>query len=237
MRGQVVPQTDEERKAKKAARSRLYYAKHRDVILAKNRAYRDADPERERARCKAYRDANVEKERARHALYREENHEALLASGREYYEANKGSVNASHKAHYQDNTDDYRERHKRWHDAHADEQNEKAKLYYADNKERFAANGKRWRESNRASTRAIAARRRARELNSRGASFTTTEHIAGRWLMWGNRCWICGAPATASDHVIPLILGGTHWPANIRPSCTHCNCSKGSKPPIMIKVQ
>ena len=47
--------------------------------------------------------------------------------------------------------------------------------------------------------------------------------------MWGGKCAYCGAPATAIDHAIALTRGGTHWPANLRPSCKSCNSSKGKK--------
>jgi 5-methylcytosine-specific restriction endonuclease McrA len=42
-------------------------------------------------------------------------------------------------------------------------------------------------------------------------------------------CWICGAPATEVDHVVPLATGGTDHPANLRPACRHCNRSRGAK--------
>lgn len=37
-------------------------------------------------------------------------------------------------------------------------------------------------------------------------------------------CWICGEPgANTRDHVIPLHLGGTNHPSNIRPAHRACN--------------
>lgn len=49
-----------------------------------------------------------------------------------------------------------------------------------------------------------------------------------RWELYGNLCWVCHAPATHSDHVIAIARGGGDWPANIRPACRRCNCSKGA---------
>lgn len=74
------------------------------------------------------------------------------------------------------------------------------------------------------------ARRRARKRQAAGYDYTTAQHIKWRWEMWGNKCWICGAPATCTDHVIALANGGSHWPANLRPCCTLCNSRKGAKP-------
>ena len=47
--------------------------------------------------------------------------------------------------------------------------------------------------------------------------------------MFGNKCWICGGPFQEIDHVIPLAKGGLHTLSNLRPSCTYCNRSKGTK--------
>jgi 5-methylcytosine-specific restriction endonuclease McrA len=47
--------------------------------------------------------------------------------------------------------------------------------------------------------------------------------------MWGNKCWVCGEKATATDHVKSLFRGGSHWPANLRPICKPCNSKKGRK--------
>ena len=69
-------------------------------------------------------------------------------------------------------------------------------------------------------------RRRARELAAPGADYTTAQHIRDRWAMFGDRCWICGALATATDHVKPLAKGGAHWPCNLRPVCRSCNSAK-----------
>ena len=90
----------------------------------------------------------------------------------------------------------------------------------------------------RARRRLVSLRRNAILHSARGEAYVTPAMIAGRWAMWGGRCYICGAPATATDHVIPLARGGTHWPANLRPICTRCNSSKGIHWPIeQIKLK
>lgn len=62
----------------------------------------------------------------------------------------------------------------------------------------------------------------------------TAEHITGRFAMFGNRCWMCGAQPTTMmqlqiEHVKPLDAGGKHIPANIRPACVVCNGEKAAK--------
>lgn len=66
--------------------------------------------------------------------------------------------------------------------------------------------------------------RRAQRKNATGIA--TLEQIEARVAYWGWRCWICGRPYEAIDHVIPIAKGGTHWPANLRPICSKCNSRK-----------
>ena len=75
----------------------------------------------------------------------------------------------------------------------------------------------------------ISFRRRARLAKSSGYLYTTAQHILWRWEMWGGRCYVCGAVATATDHVKPLARGGSHYPSNLRPICLTCNSSKGAR--------
>ncbi|HEY1444762.1 MAG TPA: HNH endonuclease signature motif containing protein [Acidimicrobiales bacterium] len=46
------------------------------------------------------------------------------------------------------------------------------------------------------------------------------------------RCQIrgprCKVTATTVDHIIPLALGGSHTPENLRAACTACNCGAGA---------
>ena len=83
-----------------------------------------------------------------------------------------------------------------------------------------------------ATPRAQARNRRARRVNAPGTCSAAQERA--RWDMFGNCCWMCGAPATASDHVKPLAAGGTNWPANLRPACDTCNARKGTQWPWHI---
>ncbi len=81
----------------------------------------------------------------------------------------------------------------------------------------------------RAYMREFVKRRRAALAVTPGYDYTTNRHISMRWAMWGGLCWVCGVKAEATDHVIPLSRGGTHWPANLRPICKVCNSSKNAK--------
>lgn len=54
----------------------------------------------------------------------------------------------------------------------------------------------------------------------------------------GNRCYICGKKLKKYhvDHFIPIALGGTNDPGNLRLACPHCNYSKNKKHPHAIGI-
>ena len=51
---------------------------------------------------------------------------------------------------------------------------------------------------------------------------------AATFARWGRACWRCGAYATTVDHVVAVVLGGTHDLSNLRPACARCNSSTGA---------
>jgi 5-methylcytosine-specific restriction endonuclease McrA len=77
-------------------------------------------------------------------------------------------------------------------------------------------------------------RQRVVSNNRRNApgSFTAADIEAIR-VAQGNRCYICHKKLTKYhiDHFIPLALGGTHDPGNLRLACPKCNMSKHDKHP------
>lgn len=83
----------------------------------------------------------------------------------------------------------------------------------------------------RAYGRASDAKRRSRTLSAAGHGYASKAMIDARWEMFGGKCWVCGGPAEAVDHVKPLSKGGSNFPSNLRPACTGCNSSKGAKWP------
>lgn len=51
-----------------------------------------------------------------------------------------------------------------------------------------------------------------------------------QYFSW--KCWICGAETNGIDHVKPIVVGGPHLLANLRPCCPSCNARKGGVWPI-----
>ena len=73
----------------KRARNKAYYEANKEKESARKKAYYEANKERELARNKAYYEANKEKEQARKKAYREANRDRILAHKAEYRSKNR----------------------------------------------------------------------------------------------------------------------------------------------------
>lgn len=102
-------------------------------------------------------------------------------------------------------------------------------------KERSRNRRQAWLQRTPEVMRALRAKRRAAEVAAPGRC--SAEQLEARFAVYGYCCAYCGVPAEAADHVIPLNCGGSNWPANIRPSCTSCNSSKGDKSLLVWKAE
>lgn len=71
-----------------------------------------------------------------------------------------------------------------------------------------------------------------RGLRKKAPGIATMEQVEARISVFGNRCWVCKGHADSLDHVKPINKKGSNWPANLRPICKHCNCSKQDKWPF-----
>lgn len=80
---------------------------------------------------------------------------------------------------------------------------------------------------------------RAKGNNRRAApgSFTAADIREIRKAQ-GNRCYICGKKLKKFhvDHFIPIALGGTNDPGNLRLACPRCNLSKSAKHPHTLGI-
>lgn len=186
--------------SEKAAYNRAWYQRNREVVLARLRAEREADPGRVRAYNAAWKAANPAR---------------VQAHSRAYYERHREKVLAQANG---------------WYAEHREEANRRNLGWQARNRVRKAAGDAKWRQDHPGRVREAGRRRRARKLSAAGAEYTTDALIAGRVAMFGGCCYYCGvADAGTIDHRIPLIRGGSHWPANLVPCCVSCNSRKGAK--------
>ena len=87
----------------KTAREKAWREANPEELAARKRAYREANPEKVAAGLKAWQEANSEKEAARKKTYRETNREKELARKKAYREANREKVAARKKAYIANN--------------------------------------------------------------------------------------------------------------------------------------
>lgn len=85
-----------------------------------------------------------------------------------------------------------------------------------------------WKRNNRLRVANTEQRRRVAKRSAPTVEFSHDE-LVQRFSLWGMRCWMCGAEATAMDHVKPLRAGGSHMLSNLRPACSGCNSGKGGR--------
>lgn len=111
------------------------------------------------------------------------------------------------------NPDLFRERGRRWRAKRPDLQKEYRRA---------------WRETNPERHLASIERRRSR---FEAAGPVDQAKLEARLDVLGRRCFYCPGPFEALDHSIPLARGGTNMISNLRPVCSPCNSSKGSKKP------
>lgn len=161
------------------------------------------------------------------------NRKALLSKNRQWRQGNIDAVRAQKRQYGRANRDRAAERSRQFRALRAEYVAESKRRYYEEHAEQIRKKVAAWRRKNLHKKRATNARRRAAERSAAGADYTTAEHIAWRWDMWGGKCWICGSDAEATDHVFPLNAGGSHWPSNLRPICKSCNSQRKKCRPAM----
>jgi len=93
-------------------------------------------------------------------------------------------------------------------------------------------NVRRWRIENPLKSKALFARRKARERNAKGTF--DGDDLKRIMIDQEETCFYCEESITEDftiDHFIPLARGGTNWPDNLRLACLSCNAAKGAKLP------
>jgi 5-methylcytosine-specific restriction endonuclease McrA len=170
-----------------------------------------------KAKSKAWREANPERFKEQMRQYYQSNAYQLKANNRDYRAEHRDEVLAAKRAHYWRNRADIRKERAEKYSADAEFRNE--------TKRRVKA----YRKTD--AGRAVETRKRARRENAPG-SFSAADIEAIRTAQ-GGRCYICRKKLTAYhvDHFIPLALGGSNDPGNLRLACLKCNQSKHAKHP------
>lgn len=156
---------------------------------------------------------------------------------RAYYSLNRDAKRRKCRAYHQANRERMNKRSAQWYKANRDRANKLSAEWKRRNKSRVLNWRKQYDRSHRKQIAQQQNLRRARKIGQAAGAKLTEHALNSRWSMWGDRCYICGAPATASDHVIALVRGGPHCLSNLRPICKPCNSSKkhNSLPEFLTK--
>jgi len=141
------------------------------------------------------------------------------------YAAENAEIIRIRKAKYRaENVEEEKARHAKYRAENPEREQAYQAKYRAENSEKRQVYHAKYRSAHRDKLRAQENLYRAQKRNAKGNA--TADQIQAKWEVYGGTCYICGSPAEATDHVVPLAVGGSNWPANLRPICNRCNSSK-----------
>jgi len=186
------------------------------------------------AAAKVYRDKNREKVRLSLKVWRAKNKEMIAAYRKNYYIANRENEVLYAKSYRKANPETVAASLKKYREANPEKMRASFRTWRKANRDKRDKDVHLWKITNRDKICAIEARRRAKKTNAEGTA--SVEQIAARWDYYGSHCYICGASAEATDHVIPLNKNGSNWSANLRPICKRCNSIKRDSWPYDIEA-
>jgi 5-methylcytosine-specific restriction endonuclease McrA len=161
--------------------------------------------------------------------------DGLRADCKNCHQAVKARYAKKHAAEISAYQATYREAHR-----------EKARVttakYRAENPERVRAAMANWLADPENQRVAREHRRRYKaQKKSTAAGIITPELLDGKLAYWGWRCHLAGPHCTVIpahwDHVKPLVKGGLHCLANLRPACGTCNRRKRDRWPYPIRYR
>jgi 5-methylcytosine-specific restriction endonuclease McrA len=119
----------------------------------------------------------------------------------------------------------------KWRASNPEKVRENSRRNYQENIEREHARIAKYRIEHPEIRKYSGMKRRARKSGASGRDYITIALVDSRCEYYGHRCYLCGEPASAIDHVKPLAKGGSQWPSNLRPICGLCNSRKGGSWP------
>ena len=179
---------------------------------------------------------NPEPIRAAVQQYREQNREQVRERDRERYIRDKDKRAAWWQTYYQNNRDAILKRVNAYGKANRERCREAEARYRDSNRDKRRAAGRaqyRLTPIHKLRAKAVrnSQRRRARKRQAT-VVFFAQDVLDEKLEYWGRKCWVCGEPMEAIDHVKPLAKGGPHTLANLRPICNACNGQKADKWPF-----
>lgn len=214
--------SDEERKAKRAAYMREYTRKNADKVNARRRERYHDEPDRVLAAQREYNARPEVKERTR-----------------EYNAAYHAKVENRERRKQRDSTPEAKAKKKAADRAYREKLGDIARQksllrYYADPEKTIVRN-RDWRRRNPEKILAKNQRRRAAKMS------VVVEHVlpSDIYTRDGGMCKLCGLSVRKDemtlDHIIPISKGGPHVSSNLQLAHRSCNSSKGAKLVLAVK--
>lgn len=203
-------------------------------IAARNKAYREENPEADRERQRKWRDANRDQHNAAVRRWRKQNPEKYRASSRasakKYRDANAKSVAAYKRAWREANAERIAVAEKQRYWSNREQSLRQSREYYQTNTERLKQQARLWRANNLEQAKIGERRRRSRKYCA----------VSQRWRLSecdALACFWCGRGLLGAlpelDHVMPLSLGGADDETNMVRACRSCNRRKHAKHPLV----
>ncbi len=179
-----------------------YRAANREKVNARNKAWREDNPEK----VKTWYEANREKVCARSRAWRKAN-PTLTKAWRE--------ANPKKEAAWS----------RKWYETNREKAKANSKAWYEANRERSNITNKAWRIKNRLR---LSLRTAARRAKVPPLKKETCDRILS---YYGSACVYCGsADISGFDHLIPASQEGPTSFENLAPCCRSCNATKGARP-------
>jgi 5-methylcytosine-specific restriction endonuclease McrA len=213
-----INETPEQREQRRI-RDAEYYIAHREKMLAANKLWRAEHAEEKALKARDYYLTHTEQEKARTANWTLQHKEELPERRKGYH----------HKT-----AEQQREYTNQYRASHPELRRKECTKRYALHREQMKASSAKWCSEHPELRRYYGHLYRTLKLTAEGAWYISSELLESRWDYYGRICYLCGAPATATDHVKPLTKGGAEWPCNLRPICRSCNSKKHNKWPFDI---
>ena len=202
-----------------------------------NKTYRQANPDKVRARGRAYKAANREKVLEYNRHYRETHRDELREQGRAYSKSHRERGRENWRRYAERRQEYMRERARTYWWANREERIAKLRAYRHANPDKMRAQRRAYRLANpdkfRSADRLQNGKRNAR-LSAAEGSFTAEDITLLHEVQEGCCAW-CSEPLNGKyhvDHIIPLSRHGTNWSENLVLACAQCNLSKHDKLPF-----
>ena len=183
--------------------------------------------------------------------HRADNKQKINAAAAERYRKNSVSIRKKNAEHYRKNKDSVAKRNALWAEKNPGKVASSKKAYYEKNKDVVKAKAVQWarlnpekilamarayRMSNPDKMAANSRNRRALVRQAEGTHMAADVHAIfdkqrGLCASCNVRLIRSGKQKYHVDHIMPLSLGGSNWPANLQCLCPTCNLSKSAKHP------